>query len=154
MASKHSYKITLSNNATEKDAIQYLLSVDERFLLPTPESRKRIMEVLGIDKRYSRTFDMFMLPGYTNKDSEAVINDGADIILIELKTTQKFLPNNPKGFFFGATQNEFDLAKQLCERYKFCFVSLHVDSLGFKLLSLSELEKLILNKRTQYQINL
>jgi hypothetical protein len=77
VASKHSYKITLSNNATEKDAIQYLLSVDERFLLPTPESRKRIMEVLGIDKRYSRTFDIFMLPGYTNKDSEAVINDGA-----------------------------------------------------------------------------
>lgn len=154
MASKHSYKITLSNNATEKDAIQYLLDTDERFLLPTLDSRKRVVEVVGIDKRYSRTFDMFMLPGQTNHQAEAVIEDGADITLIELKTTQKYLPELPTGFFFGATQNEFDVAELLGERYKFCFVSLHKDSRGFVLLTGQNLEKIIQTKRTQYQINL
>lgn len=154
MASKHSYKITLSNNKTEKQAIDYLLSVDNRFLLPTKEGRKQIVEVLGLDKKYSRTFDLFMLPGYTNSEEEITIDNAGDITLIELKTTQKFLPNNPKGFFFGATQNEFDVAEQFGDRYKFCFVSLHPDSLGFALVTSQELNKKIVNKRTQFQINL
>jgi hypothetical protein len=154
MASEHSYKITLSNNKTEKQAIDYLLSHDERFLLPTKEGRKKIVEVLDLDKKYSRTFDLFMLPGCTNSEQEITVSDANKITLIELKTTQKYLPNNPKGFFFGATQNEFDVAEQLGDRYKFCFVSLHNDSLSYQLLTTRQLEKLIVNKRTQFQINL
>ncbi|HMO77887.1 MAG TPA: DUF3883 domain-containing protein [Candidatus Paceibacterota bacterium] len=154
MASKHSYKITLSNNKTEKEAIDYLLSVDRRFLLPTMEGRKQIVEAMGFDKKYSRTFDLFMLSGRTNCEQEITVDDLSKITLIELKTTQKYLPNNPKGFFFGVTQNEFDLATQLGDQYRFCFVSLHSDSLGYKLVTSAELENLIINKRLQYQINL
>ena len=150
----HSYKITLSNNKTEKQAVNYLLLADKRFLLPTKEGRKQLVEVLGLDKKYSRAFDLFILPGYQNNEQEITVDDVNKITLIELKTTQKYLPNNPKGFFFGATQNEFDLAEKLGEQYKFCFVSLHNNSLSHSLLSLDELNKLIVNKRTQYQINL
>lgn len=154
MSSKHSYKITLSNNKTEKQAIDYLMEANSDFLLPTKESRKYILEALGLDKKYIRTFDLFMMPNITNLKSEVTINNVQEIVLVELKTTQKYLPESPKGFFFGATKNEFDLAEKLGIRYKFCFVSLHPDSLSYKLLTLSELNKLILNKRTQYQINL
>ncbi len=154
MASEHSYKITLSNNKTEKQAIDHLLEHNKQFLLPTKEGRKQIVTALGLDKKYSRTFDLFMLPGHTNEDQEITVEEAREIILIELKTTQKYLPNNPKGFFFGATENEFDVAEMLGDRYKFCFVSLHKDSLGHCLLSVVELERLIVNKRTQFQINL
>ncbi len=154
MASEHSYKITLSNNRTEKQAIDHLLEHNKQFLLPTKEGRKQIVTALGLDKKYSRTFDLFILPGHTNEDQEITVDDASKITLIELKTTQKYLPNNPKGFFFGATQNEFDVAEVLGDRYKFCFVSLHQNSLGYELLTVRQLEKLIVNKRTQFQINL
>jgi hypothetical protein len=154
MASDHSYSITLSNNRTEKQAIDYLLSVNKDFLLPTKEGRKQIMEVLNLDKKFSRAFDLFMLPGHLNTEGTVVFDDVNNITLIELKTTMKFLPDNPKGFFFGATQNEFDLATLLGNKYKFCFVSLHDNSLSYSLLSLAELEEKIITKRLQHQINL
>ena len=41
---------------------------------------------------------------------EAINIDDIEVInFIELKSTQKKLLNNPSKFFFGATQNEFDL---------------------------------------------
>jgi hypothetical protein len=154
MASEHSYKITLSNNKTEKRGIDFLMSTDKTFLLPTTEGRKKILEVLKLDKKYYRAFDLFKLPGHLNSEQEITVEDAKNITLIELKTTEKYLPNNPKGFFFGATQNEFDIAEKLQEQYQFCFVSLHPNSCNFSLLSLNDLDKHISNKRTQFQINL
>ncbi len=154
MASDHSYKITLSNNKTEKRAVDFLLSKDPSFLLPTKEGRKKIFEILKLDKKYARAFDLFKLDGHTNNETHIEINDPKGLVLIELKTTEKFLPNIPKGFFFGATQNEFEIATILGDQYKFCFVSLHPNSQAFCTLSLEELDKLIVNKRTQFQINL
>lgn len=154
MASEHSYKITLSNNKTEKRGLDFLISQDSSFLLPTKEGRKQIFKILNLDKKYSRAFDLFQLPGHVNSEQEITVGDANNITLIELKTTEKYLPNNPKGFFFGATQNEFDIASHLGNQYKFCFVSLHVDSQTFSLQTLKELNELIVNKRTQFQINL
>jgi hypothetical protein len=77
-----------------------------------------------------------------------------DLILVELKTTKKKLLSLPAGFFFGATDNEFQLARKLGEQYKFCFISLHPETPKYSLLSLEELEKIIRTKRLQYQINL
>ncbi len=154
MASEHSYKITLSNNKTEKRGIDFLMSQDPSFLLPTKEGRKKIFEILELDKKYSRAFDLFRLPGHTNSEQVIEIKDAKNIVLIELKTTEKYLPNNPQRFFFGVTQNEFDIAEKLGDQYKFCFVSLHANSQNYSLLSLKELEALIVNKRTQFQINL
>lgn len=44
MASNHSYTITISNNKSEKEAIQFLLDSDPRFINPDKEARKLIME--------------------------------------------------------------------------------------------------------------
>lgn len=77
-----------------------------------------------------------------------------DIILVELKTTKKYLPENPKGFFFGATENEFNFGKILGPRFRFCFVSLNEKGSSYAFLTLEELEERIKNRRIQYQINL
>ncbi len=155
MAFNHSYSITLENNKSEKEAINYLLETDSRFLLPDKISRQKIIEILNIDKKYSRAFDLIILNSQERQNGDELnIISPQDVILVELKTTKKKLLNLPLGFFFGATQSEFDLATQLGDRYRFCFVSLHTESKGFQLLSLNELNKLIKTKRIQYQINL
>jgi hypothetical protein len=153
MTSERSYKITLSNNQTEKRAIDFLMQKDPSFLLPTKEGRKRLLEILGLSKKYARAFDLFKLPGHVNSEHEVTPEHAKLITLVELKTTEKYLPANPKGFFFGATQNEFDVAQALGEQYKFCFVSLHPDSRSFSMLSLADIESLAINKRVQFQIN-
>lgn len=149
----HSYTITINNNQTEKEAIDFLLTQDAKFIRPDKESRKLIMNNLGIDKKYSRAFDLIMIPERIN-DSLTIEIDTSSIILVELKTTKKKLLNNPYGFFFWATENEFALARLMGDKFRFCLVSLHLESLSFKLLTLEELEELVSVKRTQFQINL
>lgn len=112
------------------------------------------MKTLGLDKKYSRAFDLVMIHDHTSNEPTIDIEKPENITLIELKTTKKKLPKNPSGFFFGATENEFELARKLGGNYKFCFVCLHPESKSFALLTLAELGKIIKYQRTQYQIDL
>jgi len=153
MASEQSYTITKSNNATEKEAINYILAKESNFILPDKESRNSLMKLFGIEKKFSRAFDLVYIQNIKPNNTISIQNKN-EIIFIELKTTKKYLPNNPKGFFFGATENEFNLAKKLGDSYKFCFISLHKDSLSHAILTLTELEKIIKTKRIQFQINI
>ena len=154
MANELSYTITLENNKSEKEAISFLLSKNINFLNPDKGSRKIIMEMLGIDRKFSRAFDLILIPGFTNLEEIIQLNKIDQITLIELKTTKKKLENLPTGFFFGATESEFTLAKQLGDNYQFCFVSLHEETKKYVLLNLEELNKIIKTKRIQFQINL
>lgn len=154
MASNKSYTITIENNTSEKEAIQYLIDSDKNFINPDKSSRKAIMQMLGIEKRFARAFDLVLIPGHSNLERIIELDKTSEVILVELKTTKKKLENNPRGFFFGATQNEFDLATEFENQFRFCFVSLHPESKGYKLLTLEELNKIIKTKRIQYQINL
>lgn len=154
VSNEHSFTITLKNNATEKEGIDYLLSADRHFIFPDKESRKKIIEALGLSRGKSRTFDLLYSTKDIDNQRELLVNGLDNITLIELKTTKKKLLNNPQGFFFGATESEFELARKLGDKYKFCFVCLHSESKSYKLLTLRELEALIKTKRTQYQINL
>jgi hypothetical protein len=154
MGREHSYTITLDNNNSEKEAIQFLIDSDKNFINPDKESRKLIMDLLGIEKKFSRAFDLVLIPGHTNLEKIIELNKSSEIILVELKTTKKKLENNPRGFFFGATENEFDLASKFENKFRFCFVSLHPESKSYKLLTLKELNEIIVTKRVQYQINL
>jgi hypothetical protein len=154
MASEQSYRITLSNNVTEKEAVRYLLESDSRFLEPDKEGRKVVMQKLGMDSRFSRAFDLILVESHTNRESEFDLSEQDGIVLVEIKSTRKRLENNPYGFFFGATENEFNLASLLGENYKFCFVCLHPETKSYAFRTALELEELIKSKRIQFQINL
>ena len=152
MAHEHSYGATLKNNKTENSAVDFLLASDARFRKPSAAERKDILNRFGLPATFSRAFDLVLLPAPGSTDIKSVSLD--QLMLIELKTTQKRLDNNPSGFFFGATENEFKLADKLGEQYRFCFISLHPESMKYALLTSKELEALIKTKRLQYQINL
>lgn len=152
MAHEHSYGATIKNNKTENSAVDFLLVSDSRFRQPTKEERKELLIRLGLPTTFARAFDLVLLPSADYSDILLVPLE--EIILIELKTTQKKLPENPNGFFFGATENEFNLADKLGEQYRFCFISLHPESKCFALLTSDELTLKIKTKRLQYQINL
>jgi hypothetical protein len=152
MTADHSYRITLSNNKTEDAAISYLRKADSSLMFPDADSRKAILQLLSLPLRFYRTFDAVRFAGRDAAPSSLAGVGSTDIQLIELKTTRKYLPQSPLGFFFGATENEFELARLLKEQYQFCFVSLHEKSVGHTFLSIEELNNLIHNKRIQYQI--
>ena len=151
-----SFTITWKNNATEKEGIQYMECLGLGFFFVNKDERQRILELLEQPKNYSRSFDMIHIPRLAGADlSIKTIETHIDeVTLIELKCTRALLPNNPKGFFFGATQNEFDFGERLGNKFRFCFVSLNPLSLSHALLSVSELEQIIRTRRIQYQINL
>lgn len=156
MSRKHSFILTLSNNVTEKEGVNYLIENTTGFFKIDLATKKELLNLLNIGHRFVQSFDLIYVPDMVGKiaDSDFIQTYLEDIFFIELKTTKKYLPENPKGFFFGATENEFNFGKILGPRFKFCFVSLNEKGSSFVFLSLDELEERIKSRRIQYQINL
>ncbi len=156
MSREHSFKLTLSNNVTEKQGVNYLIEEQTGFFKLDKEMKKELLDRVNIPHNYLQSFDMVFIPKLKGiKFERDYIETHLDeILFIELKTTQKYLPDNPKGFFFGATENEFNFGKLLGDRFRFCFVSLNEKSPSYAMLTIKELEKIIRNKRIQFQINL
>lgn len=156
MSRKHSFVITVSNNVTEKEGVNFLLENYTGFFKIDLATKKELLDLLKIEHRFVQSFDLIYVPEMVGKiaDTGFVKTYLEDILLIELKTTKKYLPENPKGFFFGATENEFNFGKILGARFRFCFVSLNEKGSSYSLLTLDELEERIKNRRIQYQINL
>ncbi|MDN4164316.1 hypothetical protein QWY31_02320 [Cytophagales bacterium LB-30] len=156
MSRKHSFILTLSNNVTEKEGVNYLIENYTGFFKIDLATKKELLDLLKIDHRFLQAFDLIYVPDMVGKEvtSNFLQTYLEDIILVELKTTKKYLPENPKGFFFGATENEFNFGKILGDRFRFCFVSINEKGSSYSLKTIEELEALIKNKRIQYQINL
>ena len=156
MSRKHSFRLTLSNNVTEKQGINYLIEEQSGFFKIDKEMKKLLLDKVNISHKYLQSFDLVFIPKMKGVQfKEGYIDTYLDeILFVELKTTKKYLPDNPKGFFFGATENEFNFGKLLGEKFRFCFVCLNEESLSYSMLTIEDLEKVIRNKRIQYQINL
>lgn len=155
MARAHSFQITLSNNKTEKEGLAYLLAAEPEWFLPDTAGRKAILATFGVDKKFSRAFDLVWVKGKRRREGEEwVVARTDELVFIELKTTKKKLLHNPYRFFFGVTENELDFAAELGTGFAFCFVCLHPEAMSHKLLTLQELTPLIRTKRVQFQINL
>lgn len=156
MSRKHSFKLTLSNNVTEKLGINYLIEKHTGFFKIDKDMKKELLNRVNISHNFLQSFDMVYIPKLKGiKFEKDYIETRLDeILFIELKTTKKYLPDNPRGFFFGATENEFNFGKLLGERFRFCFVCLNEKSPSYAMLTIEELEKIIRNKRIQFQINL
>jgi len=156
MSRKHSFVLTLSNNVTEKEGVNYLIENYTGFFKVDLTTKKELLNLLNIEHRFLQAFDLIYVPEMVGKvvDSDFIQTYLEDIILVELKTTKKYLPEYPKGFFIGATENEFNFGKILGYRFRFCFVSLNEKGSSYAFLTLEELEDRIKNRRIQYQINL
>lgn len=156
MSRKHSFILTLSNNVTEKEGVNYLIENYTGFFKIDLSTKKELLDLLNISHSFLQAFDLIYVPDMVGKEinSEFLQTYLEDIIFVELKTTKKYLPENPKGFFFGATENEFKFGAILGSRFRFCFVCLNEKSLSFALQTTQELEQRIKNKRIQFQINL
>lgn len=156
MVGKKAFTLTLSNNKTEKQGIAYLRDNYTGFYRIDLDTKKRLLDLLEIDRRYLQSFDMIYISDSKGVEiSKDIIHTYIeDIIFVELKTTKKYLPDNPKGFFFGATENEFNFGELLGDKFRFCFVSLHEKGSSYAMLTLEELNAIIRTKRIQYQINL
>tara|TARA_R110002072_G_scaffold259253_5_gene417878 strand:- start:413 stop:883 length:471 start_codon:yes stop_codon:yes gene_type:complete len=156
MSRKHSFILTLSNNVTEKEGVIYLIKEQTGFFKIDKDMKKELLDRINIPHSFLQSFDMVYIPKLKgiHFEKDYIETHLDEILFVELKTTKKYLPNNPKGFFFGATENEFNFGKLLGDRFRFCFVCLNEQSPSYALLTVDELEKIIRNKRIQYQINL
>jgi len=151
------------NRIIEKAGLHDVLLRDTRFQAPVTEIKKAILKALGLidDRLYGpQSFDAIMLPAGSPVITEANVHEYLSCItLVEMKTTKKPIQGpSLAGFFFGATQREYDLAQKLGSKFLFAFVVLNSSNVFGKpfatLLSLNELEVRTRSKRIQYQVNL
>lgn len=150
---------SLSNKGTEKEGIGLLLR-DARFQVVDLPTKRRILQLIGKPGAFGiQTFDAVMTP----QPAPPITRENVDGVfpalrLIELKTTRKRIRNESlEGFFFGATEREYEMARRLGDRYLFAFVVLSTaNDYGRPfavLLTLDEVERRTQNRRIQYQVN-
>jgi hypothetical protein len=140
----------VASTALQRAALALLNDELPGFYVPNKTEKKKLLELMGISKRFAQTFDGIRM----HVDNFDEIQSAKDFDLLELKATNKCLPNMPQGFFFGMTENEEMLLKVFDGKYFLCLVCVHPKSPGFRLVDWDQLKTLTQNKRVQYQINL
>lgn len=139
-----------ANKAKQLQGLQLLKKEMPGFYVPTKDEKKKLLQIMGISKRFINTFDAVRL----NVLTFTMVENAKDFDLLEIKNSDKYLPTLPQGFFFGLTENEEMLLKVFEDKYFLCLVCLNPKSPGVKLVGWTALKALIQNKRIQYQINL
>jgi predicted LPLAT superfamily acyltransferase len=144
---------------TEIDGLSVLLE-DKRMQALDLSTKKRILELLMVSGAFKpQTFDAVMTtapaPPLTVDNVEEHLES---LTLVEMKTTRAPIKNAAlNSFFFGATDNEFQMAKALKSKYVFAFVVINdTNEYGrpfFVLLTLEQLQARTRTSRIQYQIN-
>jgi hypothetical protein len=147
------------NAGTEREGLGLLLS-DLRFQGVDLPTKRRILELVGASQSFGiQTFDAVMTPTPVPPISADNIDEHYPMLrLIEMKTTRKPIRNrNLNGFFFGATEREYDMARALGDRYLFAFIVLNSTNDYARpfavLLTLEEVERRTRSQRIQYQVN-
>jgi hypothetical protein len=128
--------------------------------VPNLATKRRILELIGKTESFGiQTFDAVMTTEPTGPLTADTI-DGffPSLRLIEMKTTRRAIQNDSlHGFFFGATEREYEMARTLGERYLFAFLVLNsANQYGRPfavLLTLQEVERRTHKRRIQYQVN-
>ena len=138
------------NLESESNGLHHLLNSDPLLIKPTLEEKRSLLEILEYPKKYTRSFDLVKL----NVDDFSQVHSKKDFVLIEVKVTRTKLPNFPKGFFFGMTENEENLLRDLEGFFLLCLISIHPESLDWRYFTYTDLQSHIQTKRIQYQINL
>jgi hypothetical protein len=144
---------------TEIDGLSLLLQ-DKRMQALDLATKKRILELLMVSGAFkAQTFDAVMTSAPVPQLTIDNIDNHIDALtLVEMKTTRAPIKNAAlNSFFFGATDNEFQMAKALKSKYVFAFVVINENNdYGkpfFVLLTLEQLQARTRTSRIQYQIN-
>jgi hypothetical protein len=115
-----------SRNQTAKSAAKVLLRSNSGFVVPTAK-QKRLLLVEFARRNfvvYGKAFDIVKLVGTVNLDNAAEIERNLDkIVLCEIKSTGRKLPEDFKGYFFALTTAELLVAQNLKQRFKFVLVN-------------------------------
>ncbi len=115
-----------SRNQTAKAAIQILYISGAGYSVPTAKQKRLLL--VEFAKRnlvvYGKAFDVVRTSKKINfDDSNEIAANLDEIILCEVKSTNRELPEDFKGYFFALTTAELLVAQNLKERFKFIFVS-------------------------------
>jgi hypothetical protein len=153
------FERALANKKVENAGLVFLQR-DPRIQVVATVTKVAILEALGVEGAFGpQTFDAVMT---TVPASPIVLETVADHIenltLLEMKTTRKPIKNaNLNGFFFGATEREYELATHLGDRYRFAFVVLNSNNDYGEpfavLIPLREVARRTRARRVQYQVN-
>ncbi len=149
---------SLSNRRVENAGLQLLL-LDPRFQALDLQTKRRIVTLLPVGEFGIQTFDAVMTPEPCNPLTIDNIDEFMPSIrLVEMKTTKKPIRDEAlNGFFFGATEREYAMAKALGDKYLFAFVVLNENNTYgrrfFVLLTLDQIERRTRARRIQYQVN-
>jgi hypothetical protein len=126
VAAQSKFTKSKSNQGTEKEGLGLLLT-DPRFQVPNPATKRKFLELIGKTESFGiQTFDALMTAGPV----PPVVADNVEglfptLRLIEMKTTRNAIKNDAlHGFFFGATEREYEMARTLGDRYSFAFIVL------------------------------
>lgn len=153
------FERSASNKRVERLGVSVLLR-DRRFQLVDLPTKRRILELIGKTDTFGhQTFDLVMTPTPSPPITvENVDKFFAQLTLVEMKTTKGAVADQAlRGFFFGATEREYAMAKALGERYCFAFVVLNDNNVFHRpfavLLTLDEVLARTRQQRVQYQVN-
>jgi hypothetical protein len=115
-----------SRNQTAKKAAQILLRSNSGYVVPTAK-QKRLLLVEFARRNfvvYGKAFDVVRFAGTVNLDDAAEIERNLDkIVLCEIKSSGRKLPEDFKGYFFALTTAELLVAQNLKKRFKFILVN-------------------------------
>lgn len=129
-----------SRNQTAKNAAKTLLRSNSGFVLPTA-AQKRLLLVEFAKKNfaiYGKAFDVVKLSASVDLENAGDIGHNLDrITLCEIKSSNRKLPHDFKGYFFALTAAELLVAQSLKNRFKFVLVNTTTEA--FMELTLQEL---------------
>jgi hypothetical protein len=115
-----------SRNQTAKQAAQILLRSNSGYVVPTTK-QKRLLLVEFARRNlvvYGKAFDIVKLSGSVNLNDAAEIERNLDqIVLCEIKSSGRKLPEDFRGYFFALTTAELLVAQNLKQRFKFILVN-------------------------------
>ncbi|HZQ17852.1 MAG TPA: hypothetical protein VFA90_03950 [Terriglobales bacterium] len=115
-----------SRNQTAKRAAQILLQSGSGFVVPSAQ-QKRLLLVEFARRNfvlYGKAFDIIKLGGPVDLDNTKDIEHNLDrIILCEIKSSGRKLPEDFRGYFFALTAAELLVAQSLKKRFQFVLVN-------------------------------
>ena len=115
-----------SRNQTAKRAARILVDRNRGFVIPTAKQRRLLLVEFARRNLvvYGNAFDVVKLSKPVDLDHAADIERNIDrIVLCEIKSTSRKLPDDFRGYFFALTTAELLVAQNLKGRFKFILVN-------------------------------